>query len=296
MDPTRTRRRSAFTLLELVVVIAIVGTLIGLLLCGVQAVRGRALRLRCENNLRQIGLALTGYHDTHGSLPPGTKSAQSDQPYIAWTALVLPHLEQAPLWQATEEAFAADRNFVTPPHAIPRATSVSVYLCPAEPRTIGNVQAGNLNLTMAYTHYLGVAGSRSWEGLLFFESQVRFGEVADGLSHTLLVGERPPSTDEWFGWWYAGEGQDFDGDADSYLPVRATNRTFRAPTCPHGPYAFGPGDPDNMCDMFHFWSRHPGGANFLFADGSVHFLKYSADAILPQLATRAGGEPVEVPD
>lgn len=63
-------------------------------------------------------------------------------------------------------------------------------------------------------------------------------------------------------------------------------------SCPPGPYHFQPGRLDQPCDLFHFWSLHAGGANFLFADGSVHFLAYSADDILPALATRSGGEAI----
>ena len=67
-------------------------------------------------------------------------------------------------------------------------------------------------------------------------------------------------------------------------------------TCPRGPYHFTAGDPNDTCDAFHFWSFHSGGAHFLFCDGSVRFLAYSADPIMPALATRAGGEAVTVPD
>jgi prepilin-type processing-associated H-X9-DG protein len=71
--------------------------------------------------------------------------------------------------------------------------------------------------------------------------------------------------------------------------------TFRTPTCPYGPYSFGPGQGKNPCDTFHFWSHHPGGAQFLMADGSVHFLPYSAAPIMPALATRASGESIDLP-
>jgi prepilin-type processing-associated H-X9-DG protein len=107
-------------------------------------------------------------------------------------------------------------------------------------------------------------------------------------------GERPPSADFWYGWWYAGYGQAGTGSADMLLGVR--ERNLGGPfvsDCPAGPYHFREGRADNQCDLFHFWSLHPGGAHFLFADGSVRFLAYSADAILPALATRAGGEPVD---
>ena len=150
---------------------------------------------------------------------------------------------------------------------------------------------------IAFSSYLGVSGIYGYEGLLYESSRIALGDVRDGVSNTLLVGERPPSADNRFGWWYAGIGQAFDGSADSTLAVRQANYTPRAPMCPKGPYHFGPGATDNMCDTFHFWSQHLGnGANFLFADGSVRFLSYSADPIMPALATRAGGEVVTVPD
>ena len=79
---------------------------------------------------------------------------------------------------------------------------------------------------------------------------------------------------------------------------RAADDQFGADyrACPPGPYTFVRGDLKNPCDTFHYWSLHPGGANFAFADGSVRFLSYSADAILPALSTRAGGESVVIPD
>jgi prepilin-type processing-associated H-X9-DG protein len=115
------------------------------------------------------------------------------------------------------------------------------------------------------------------------------------LSNTVAVGERPPSKDNYFGWWYAGIGQELDGSLDAYMTVRETKRTFRRPTCSPKPYHFQPGQEDDLCSDFHFWSKHSGGANFLLADGSVRFLPYSADSILPALATRSGGEEVVLP-
>jgi|GEM_PF-1371531 len=84
---------------------------------------------------------------------------------------------------------------------------------------------------------------------------------------------------------------------DSHLVAHTWNRTSRAPTCPQNrPYTFSPGRADNMCDAFHYWSLHSGGANFAFADGSVRFLSYSANSLMPALSTRAGGESVVLPD
>ena len=99
-----------------------------------------------------------------------------------------------------------------------------------------------------------------------------------------------PSADLAFGWWYAGEGQARTGSGDSVLGVQEANAYPRYRQCPSGPYQYGPGSVTNDCDTFHFWSLHIGGAHFLFCDGSVHFLRYSAAPILPALATRADGD------
>jgi prepilin-type processing-associated H-X9-DG protein len=205
---------------------------------------------------------------------------------------VLPWLEQPTLWVNTQTAFAKDPRFSGPAHTGNRTSLIVQYLCPSEVRTLANPQPENT--FEAFTHYLGVSGDRDGSGLLFLNSQTRIGEVLDGTSQTLLVGERPPSADDRFGWWYAGVGQQADGNLDTHMAVLQVNVTPRAPTCPIGPYKFSLGNSTNLCDMFHFWSKHPGGANFLFCDGSVHFLPYSAAPIMPALATRAGGEAVSV--
>jgi prepilin-type processing-associated H-X9-DG protein len=134
------------------------------------------------------------------------------------------------------------------------------------------------------------------DGVLFLDSHVRISDIADGTSNTVAVGERPPSSDAWYGWWYTGYGLNGTGSADMLLGSRERNVGGRyVEQCAPGPYHFAPGRLDQQCDLFHFWSLHDGGAHFLFADGSVHFLTYSADDILSALATRADGEVVELP-
>jgi len=92
-----------------------------------------------------------------------------------------------------------------------------------------------------------------------------------------------------------GVGMGSSGSPDMLLGAAEIRFRVIAPSCPTGPYQFQPGRLDHECDVFHFWSLHPGGANFAMCDGSVHFLSYSADKILPALATRAGNEAVELP-
>lgn len=292
-------RRSALTLVELLVVIAIIAVLLGLLLPAVQRVRDAANRMRCINNLHQIGLALHNYHDVHHCFPPGVsyRGGTDPAPYMSWNTRLLPFLEQDNLWRQALQAFIEDKDFVDNPPHLGFATVMNVYACPADPRTL-DVGLARGTYEVAFTAYLGVSGSNQFrkDGILYLNSQIGLAVVTDGSSNTLMVGERPPSADLWLGWWYAGWGQSQDGSCDMVMSVRERNIGFDGLGCPMGPYLFGPGRVQNQCDAFHFWSLHiGGGANFLFADGSVHFLLYSAAPIMPALATRAGGESVDLP-
>ncbi|MBI3412137.1 MAG: DUF1559 domain-containing protein [Planctomycetes bacterium] len=290
-------KRSAYTLVETLVVIAIIAVLIGLLLPAVQAVRGRAARLQCADNLKQIGLALHQYHNVHKSFPPGLSNGDGTDPYpwMGWQARILPFIEQGELWALTVAAFKQDSWFENNPPHVGFGTVIALYGCPADPRVAEVAFPGALDV--ALTSYLGNEGRDLFtrDGVLFLDSQIRLTAIVDGASNTLLVGERPPSADLRFGWWYGGWGQNQTGSCDVVLGVRELNEGIGNPgPCPLGPYEFSPGQISNQCDFFHFWSLHSGGANFLFADGSVHFLAYSAAPIMPALATRAGGEVVNL--
>lgn len=287
--------RASFTLLELLVVLAIVGVLLALLLPAVQRVRDAAARIKCANNLHQIGLAAHQYHDAMTSFPSGMRLQANRDPYplMSWLTQLLPYLEQQNLWMRTQDAYRQSRNPLKNPPHVGLATVIAPFACPADARTATTQIAQREKIPVALTSYLGVEGKNAFtrDGMLFRDSHVRMAEVTDGTSQTLLVGERPPSTDCQYGWWYAGAGQRFTGSADMVLGVQEQNllRVTKG-SCPPGTYSYAPGSLSNQCDMFHFWSPHLGGAFFLFVDGSAHFLPYAAASVLPALASRAGGE------
>jgi prepilin-type processing-associated H-X9-DG protein len=292
------RGSDAFTLIELLVVLAILFTLIGLTCAAIQRSRLTAARLQCADKLRQAGLGIHNYHATRHVLPPGLEGTlrRSNYPFLSWNARILPYLEHESLWRRIDEAYRQDPNFLDVPPHTDRSTLVPSYVCPADSRAL--FERGSARASPAFTSYLGVEGTDQFkkDGLLFIDSRVRLEDVTDGTSRTLMVGERPPSADGILGWWYAGWGQAQDGSAEMVLGVREINIGHNGPDCPPGPYRFTIGTRNDQCDAFHFWSYHRGGANFLFADGSVRLVSYSADPIMRALATRAGGEVVDLPD
>jgi prepilin-type N-terminal cleavage/methylation domain-containing protein/prepilin-type processing-associated H-X9-DG protein len=296
------RNRSAFTLIELLVVIAVIAVLIGLLLPAVQSVRQAAARMSCSNNLKQIALASHNYESARGALPPGVILPPGPLFALNVHVALLPYLEQEAVYRQAE---ADCQNYpithLAPPHAGLK-TLVKVYQCPADDRQSWLHRTSN-GQVVAVTGYLGVSGvgdDSPQEGVLYFGSKTRVTDIRDGTSNTLLLGERPPTPDYLGSWWYISFAHTA---SEPYLPVRALRGTPEPSTlgpayaaCPPGPYSFTDGDVKSVCHAYHFWSRHPSGAHFAFCDGSVKFLRYSADAILPALATRAGGEVVAVPD
>jgi prepilin-type N-terminal cleavage/methylation domain-containing protein/prepilin-type processing-associated H-X9-DG protein len=290
--------RRGFTLLEMLVVIGIIALLTGLLLAAVQRVRSAASRAKCADQMRQLGLALHQYHDTTQSFPPGVSfmDGASPQPHMTWLTRILPYLEYESLWRMSLAAFEKEKFFENPPHTDILGRKISFFVCPDDEVARTPFDFGSF--TVAFTSYLGVSGTdlHSRDGVLHTDSQVTIQNITDGTTTTLLVGERAVYNSHEFGWWYAGWGQAKTGSTDSILGVRELrDNLINLQPCPPGPYQFRPGRADQLCDVLRFWSNHPGGANFLMCDGSVRFLRFSANSILPALATRAGGETVEVP-
>ena len=209
--PIPPSRRRGFTLIELLVVIAIVGILIGLLLPAVQSARESARRAQCKNNLKQLGLALAGYADTSGGLPPGYVSAydrvnqRETGTGWGWGSMALPWLEQRPLFDSINFGL----NIEAPENETARLSRVSAYLCPSDNDMPAAWVAANGSLyiyggvlysaqtaicSVAGSNYVGVYGvgepGVDGDGVFFRGSAVAPRDIRDGLSHTLCVGER----------------------------------------------------------------------------------------------------------
>ncbi len=295
------RTRSGFSLIEILVVIAIMAVLIGLLLAAVQKVRAAAARMTCQNHLKQIGLAFHNFHVSEGTLPIGHRSLfQADRkPFTGWTLDILPYIESDPIYSQAAADFRTQPLAFTPPHRH-LSTVYKIYTCPSDPRVSTSQTSIVTKTVVAFTSYLGVSGKdyKSKDGVLIQDARFNLLGITDGSSNTLMIGERPPSTDFQFGWWYAGVGQQLSGSADLILGVREQNLQpiVSGSKCGPGAYPFTDSRFDDPCGMFHFWSPHTGGANFVLADGSVRFFTYSANSVFPALASRAGGEAAALPD
>lgn len=293
--------RRAFSLVELLVVMAIIAILIGLLLAAVQKVRAGATKVDCANRIRQVALGCLQHADAKRTLPPGcTVGPDEDSPtlYAGYTLFILPYVQQDAMHQQAMEDFRArpwnesvesHRNF---------AVAVPVYVCPLDSRINRPRLVPRYGYKAAFTSYLGVCGTDCMvpkpDGLIYTDSATRLNEVADGLAYTLLIGERPPSGDFRFGWWYAGVGQQASGSTDMILGVRERNFNSQVNCPPRQPSEFQHSTYSAECNIFHFWSPHGGGAHFAFGDGSARFMLYTGKDILPALATRAGGESISL--
>jgi len=300
MNLLRHVKRCALSLTEVLVSIALLVLLVAILLPAVQRVRGAADKLRCANQLRQIGLALHHFHQDYGRLPPTKLPAYpSKDPHemLMYWAILLPYVEQDPLWSSIVDACQLSPvAYQNPPHH-GIAAKVRLYACPADERVPGPMLDIN-GIRATYISYIGVGGGTVDDGVFSSCPGIRFNAVTDGLANTLMIGERPPPDTLQAGWWYSNM---IDGRW-IYAKQRGPESSLRVAQpsglkygC-MGPFYFGPGRAENPCDRLHFWSFHPLGANFVFADGSTRFLRYSAEPVMIPLATRAGGEAVEMPE
>jgi prepilin-type N-terminal cleavage/methylation domain-containing protein len=297
---------AAFTLVELLVVLAIVGVLIGLLLPAVQKVREAANRTRCQNNLHQIGLALHNYHGTYGSFPPGfvCPQPQANPNYTApgwgWAALLLPFLEQDNLYRQINLKVPVE----DPSHLGVRTTPLALFVCPSDYATgLFTIEDQNgiplaQAATNSYVASFGVGVDLDNElddanGVFFRNSHIRVTDITDGSSTTFAVGERAALFTQapWAGAVSNGTTRVTPG-----APVNDPAAVEEAPTQVLAHVAVHTlNDPNS--DPEDFFSPHRGTGLFLFADGSVRALAAGIDlATYQALATRDGGEAVNPGD
>jgi len=284
------RSKGGFTLVELLVVIAIIGILIALLLPAVQAAREAARRSQCTNNLKQIGLGLHNYHDTHKTFPTGFLDRS------AWlsTAYLLPFVEQGSLYaQLSNTRDPLDLSNATT-LALAR-TIVPAYQCPSS--TEGDrskntrlpVYNNGTNYTVGVCNYAAVNGNfdircdnKNFNGLFFDNSAVSMAFITDGTSNTLAFGERATNYNLSYGTWYGGvwaggnNQQSTNHNSAYYCGVWGYEgiRWYMIQTLNGGgwglinttTWGWGPS------------SMHPGGCNFVLADGAVRFISQTIDA------------------
>lgn len=309
-------RRAAFTLVELLVVIAVIGVLIALLLPAVQAAREASRRMSCQNNMKQHGLALHNFHDVYGSFPAsGWTVAGKGNPagkYVGWRALITPFVEQKNLHDVYDFNShwweGANLNAATIPLAVYQCPSVpdrqkTTYLVAKSPRPA--ITVANPLATADYEAIMGVAASinptlyataATNRSVLYRNASTKFAEITDGTTSTIMITEcgarplvycgrryRPDLPNDQGQSWadseggFSLDGANQDGTIIGQGPI-LTPRAINA-TNFNEPYAF-----------------HPGGANFVFADGHTQFFSDSvALETFAALCTRNAGEIVTLP-
>lgn len=326
---TRQRRsRPGFTLIELLVVIGVIAILMALILPAVQQSRESARRIDCQNRLRQIGLALHNYHSTFQLFPPGGVHLTTKRPGTVpegdeltdgrapWTVLILPYLDEQPRYDSFdfESTFSAryDLRTSTPePNLTEQYRPLSKYQCPSDL----NSDAGATHCNYAACQGGGTPDDAAEQttgpvprlfydnGLFFHNSSLSIADITDGTTQTILVGETkyvgtPSSFSSTEAWWSWAAAIRSDPVFSSLFNISATVDPINFPQ--NGEYTeedviehhgvFQGANHGGQQRVYGSW--HPGGAVFLLADGSVHFLNENMSVdIYRSLGTRADGAP-----
>ncbi len=306
--------RAGFTVIELLAVLAIIGLLVSLILPAVMNAREAARRIGCENNLKQLGLAIQNYHDLHQAFPMGCVSAEThNNPYrqdgYGWAVSLLPYLEQPGLYTAMAEPFIPGANapqgtpgvflktFEATGKILPAgATVLPVFRCPTS-LLQDHVTGSTIPQVNGYatSDYKGSSGFQDTgiflevaDAIAKDSRVIAIRDVTDGPSNTIALGEsayfiNAASWPVWIGCSYKNESCLFKTVTTSPINCFIKQKTFaNMKTASSNDCAF---------------SWHTGGANFAFVDGSVHFLSEEIDsAVYERLGSRNDGTPVSLED
>jgi prepilin-type N-terminal cleavage/methylation domain-containing protein len=293
------RRQRALTLVELLVVIAIIGILVAILLPAVQWAREAARAASCRNNLKQIGIAIHSYQLAHAYYPPssttfienGVWSGDPTSYHLhSWASLILPELEQTNLHNLINYNVSS----LDVANRAAAAVVVPIYRCPSYTGNVYSLDPRYLQLSgqFALRNYVALGATtvdKLWkapDGVIYWQAQIGPADLTDGLSRTLLIAEtREQDAAVWI-----------DGSASSvsaliYDPASSTYSDVVA-SLNYTPYY--PSGGQGIDCLWGPSSRHVGGANHLFADGSVHYLMDTIDPLVyAAQTTRAGGESID---
>jgi prepilin-type N-terminal cleavage/methylation domain-containing protein/prepilin-type processing-associated H-X9-DG protein len=310
-------RRPAFSLVELLVVIAVLAVLLGLLLPAVQKVREAASRARCQNNLKQIVLGIHNYHGSAEQLPPGYRyNGTTDDSEATWVYFILPHLEQSALqgqvsYSVLAQAGQGFGQLSTTSDPI-RSASLTLFGCPSSPpgANVGRMYDPN-GRGWARGSYVanGGLGPMVWpagarppdhavQGVFYLWSAVRLTDVTDGTANTAFVSEVlsvPPAdgNDDWRGVMHYPEGPIYQHNFPPNSPTADQIRTTMCVSTPDAPCAGAYAAWNTRNVILTARSRHPGGVNVGMGDGSVRFASNAVSQQVWQAAcTPHGGAPL----
>jgi prepilin-type processing-associated H-X9-DG protein len=294
----RAGARPGFTMVETLVVFCIVAGLVALLLPALGGARETARRTQCANGMKQLSTSMHIYNNTYGHVPPGVVDRAGpvrNEPrgyHFGWVVQLLPFLEQGGLSMAADESssiYAASNRAV-------RTTQFATLICPSDPGPIQGAD-GSVGTNYAGCHHdVEAPIDADNHGVLFLNSRIRYEEIADGMSETLVLGETLRNRLD-LGWASGTRGT-----------LRNTGSPINSGDLVHGTTAVPPWsdgtpiipsgtlpDPKNLVLVGGFGSQHPGGANFAFCDGSVRFLSATIDRTnFQRLGHRADEELIDL--